>query len=37
MGTVNYGTLQRINEAIKEMREEVKATPTWRQYEREAV
>lgn len=37
-GYLDYkGTLQRINEAIKEMREEVKATPTWRQYEREAV
>lgn len=37
-GYLDYkGTMQRINEAIKEMREEVKATPPWRQYEREAV
>jgi len=27
-------TLQKINEAVKEMREEVKTTPTWLQYNR---
>ena len=31
------GTLAAIREAIHEMREEVKKTPTWRQYEREAA
>jgi len=30
------GTLRCIDEAIKEMRAEVKVIPTWRQYEREA-
>ena len=29
-------TLDHINKAIKEMREEVRNTPTWRQYEKEA-
>lgn len=34
-GYSNYkDTLKAINEAIKEMREEVKATPTWVQYQR---
>ena len=28
------GTIKAINVAIKEMREEAKATPTWRQYEK---
>lgn len=30
-----YKTIQDIDKAIREMREEVKRTPTWRQYERE--
>ena len=29
-------TLRHINKAVKEMREEVRNTPTWRQYEKEA-
>ena len=29
-------TLNHINKAVKEMREEVRTTPTWRQYEKEA-
>lgn len=36
MGYEDYaGTITAIKEAVKEMREEVKATPTWRQYQRE--
>lgn len=36
-GYSNYdSTIKAINEAIKEMREEVKATPTWLQYNRAA-
>lgn len=40
MGAINYftsdynGTIAAIKEAVKGMREEVKQTPTWRQYER---
>ena len=30
------GTIEAINKAVKAMREEVKQTPTWRQYERSA-
>lgn len=34
----NYNeTLQKIREAVREMREEVRSTPTWRQYERESA
>lgn len=31
------GTIKAIKKAVKTMREEVKATPTWRQYERDCT
>lgn len=38
MGYADYaGTLKDIDEAIREMRQEVKATPTWEQYERKEL
>ena len=36
LGYSDYnGTISAIKEAVKEIREEVKQTPTWAQYERE--